>query len=88
MELVGNPQYPVLRRVSAVKFLSGFRVHLTFADGLEKDVDLEAHFAPPHDAPSESAFAQAHGQKENASAHIARPRIISALDVLRGIIPP
>jgi hypothetical protein len=47
MDLVGNPKYPTLPRVRAVKVLSGFCVHLTFADGLEKEIDLESHLLGP-----------------------------------------
>ncbi len=36
-----------LVRIQSVKPLEGFRVHIKFADGVEKDVDLEPYLRGP-----------------------------------------
>ena len=41
MEIVSNPQYAEVPRVTAIKHLTGFQVHFTFWDGTEADIDLE-----------------------------------------------
>ena len=46
-EILRHPQYPELPCVTAVRLVSGYVVHLTFADGLEKDVDLEPYLSGP-----------------------------------------
>ena len=46
-EILRHPQYPELPRVTAVRVVSGFVVHLTFADGVEKQVDLEPFLTGP-----------------------------------------
>jgi len=45
--LVGSRKYPVLVCVRAVRYLDGFRVHLTFTDGTERDMDLESYLHGP-----------------------------------------
>ncbi len=40
-DIIRHPKYPDLPQVAAVKIIAGFKVHLTFADGVEKEVDLE-----------------------------------------------
>ena len=46
-EIFHHPQYPDLPCVTAVRIVSGFVVHLTFADGIEKDVNLEPLLSGP-----------------------------------------
>jgi hypothetical protein len=44
---VSNPQYPEVPRVTAIRLVAGFRVHLTFGDGTEKEIDLEPYLHGP-----------------------------------------
>lgn len=46
-DLVYHRKYPELPTVVAVKALEPFRVHLTFKDGVEKEIDLESHLSGP-----------------------------------------
>jgi len=46
-EIVSNPEYPEVPRVSALHFIAGFRVHFTFWDGTEKEIDLEPYLWGP-----------------------------------------
>ena len=46
-EIVSNPKYPRVPRVTAIKPITGFRVHFIFADGVEKDIDLEPYLQGP-----------------------------------------
>jgi hypothetical protein len=46
-EILRHPQYPELPCVTAFHLVSGYVVHLTFADGVEKDVDLEPFLEGP-----------------------------------------
>ena len=41
LELVANLQHPEVPRVTAFRLLGGYRVHLTFWDSTEGEVDLE-----------------------------------------------
>jgi len=45
--LVGSSKYPVLPTVKSARIVSGFTVHLTFADGVEREIDLESHLKGP-----------------------------------------
>ena len=47
MKIISHPQYPDIPCVRAVKLLAGFKVHLTFTDGKERDVDLEPYLWGP-----------------------------------------
>ena len=46
-KLVYHKKYPELPTVTAVQVLEGFRVHIKFKDGLEKDIDLEPYLHGP-----------------------------------------
>ena len=45
--LVGSRKYPVLVCVRSVRYLDNLRVHLTFTDGTERDMDLEPYLHGP-----------------------------------------
>lgn len=47
MSLVGDSKFPEVIGVRAVQVLSGFRVHVTFTDGTEREIDLEPHLWGP-----------------------------------------
>ena len=46
-EIIRHPQYPDVARVVAAQIVSGFTVHLKFADGVEKDINLEPFLHGP-----------------------------------------
>jgi hypothetical protein len=46
-EIVSNPQYPEVPRVTGIRRLSGFQVHFTFWDGTEGEIDLEPLLTGP-----------------------------------------
>lgn len=46
-EIVSNPQYPEVPRVTAFRPVAGFRVYFTFWDGTEKEIDLEPYLLGP-----------------------------------------
>jgi hypothetical protein len=41
--LIGSRKYPVLVCVRSVRYLDNLRVHLTFTDNTERDMDLEPY---------------------------------------------
>jgi|GEM_PF-389384 hypothetical protein len=41
MDSIVRSPHPMLPRLRAVKIVSGFTVHLTYADGVERVIDLE-----------------------------------------------
>ncbi len=45
--IVSHPKHPDIPRVRAVKLLTGFKVHLTFVDGIEREIDLEPYLWGP-----------------------------------------
>lgn len=46
-DLVYHKKYPKLPTVTAVQALEPFRVHVTFADGFEREIDLEPELWGP-----------------------------------------
>ncbi len=46
-ETVSNPEHPEVPRVTAFHLVRGFRVHFTFWDGMEKEIDLEPYLDDP-----------------------------------------
>lgn len=46
-DLVYHKKYPKLPTVTAVRALEPFRVHVTFADGFEREIDLEPELWGP-----------------------------------------
>jgi hypothetical protein len=47
MDPIVRSPYPMPPRLRAVKIVSGFTVHLTFADGVEREIDLEPFLYGP-----------------------------------------
>lgn len=47
MNIVSHPKYRETPRVTAVRPIGGFQVHLTFSDGMEKDIDLGPYLEGP-----------------------------------------
>jgi hypothetical protein len=47
MSIIAHPKYPDLAGVRSVRLLTGFRVHITFTDGVERELDLEPHLYGP-----------------------------------------
>ena len=47
MDIIRNPNYPKLVGVRAVQPLIGFRVRLTFTDGVAREMDLEPYLRGP-----------------------------------------
>ena len=47
MDIIRNPDYPKLIGVRAVQPLTGFRVRLTFTDGVVREMDLEPYLRGP-----------------------------------------
>ncbi len=47
MEFVSHPEHPEVIGVTSVKVLRGYRVHLTFTDGSEGELDLEPYLWGP-----------------------------------------
>ncbi len=47
MDLIIRSPYPMPPRLRAVRIVSGFKVHLTFADGIEREIDLEPYLHGP-----------------------------------------
>ena len=47
MSIIVHPKYPDLVGVRSVKLITGFRVHVTFTDGVERELDLEPHLHGP-----------------------------------------
>ena len=47
MKLVSHPKYPEVIGVHNVKVLTGHTVHVTFTDGVERDIDLEPYLWGP-----------------------------------------
>lgn len=46
-KIIRSVPYYEIPRVSAVKLLGGFKVHITFKDGKEREIDLEPHIWGP-----------------------------------------
>ena len=46
-EIVSNPEYPEVPRITAIKPVADFRVRFTFWDGTEKEIDLEPYLWGP-----------------------------------------
>ena len=47
MDPIARSPYPMPPRLRAVKILSGFTVHLTYADGVEREINLEPYLHGP-----------------------------------------
>jgi hypothetical protein len=47
MDPIVRSDYPLPPRLLAVKIISGFTVHLTYANGVEREIDLEPHLQGP-----------------------------------------
>jgi len=47
MDPIVRSPYPMPPRLRAVKIISGFTVHLTYADGVEREIDLEPYLHGP-----------------------------------------
>lgn len=47
MKLISNSKYPVVIGVRDVRVLTGYTVHVTFTNGVERDIVLEPHLWGP-----------------------------------------
>lgn len=47
MGITSHPTYRQLPRVTAVRHIAGFKMHLSFENGTEKDLDLEPYLKGP-----------------------------------------
>jgi hypothetical protein len=47
MESIVRSTFPLPPRLRSVKIVSGFTVHLTYADGVEREIDLESYLHGP-----------------------------------------
>jgi hypothetical protein len=43
VEIVSNPDFPKVPRITGIRPLHGFHVHFTFWDGSERDIDVEPY---------------------------------------------